>query len=234
MSNDVKSFEGRQCVEGELLENYVKIKYILSIDEIYKIILNLCRIVEDFHKGDFFIIHRELNPSNIIIMENEEVTLIYKKSSLHMFHSKNTNLEHHRLWKLSKQNDLHSIGMIIYFMATGRLPCTVLDIFIDNNYPDNIDKNLKRIIYRCFEGTDENQYLSVEELSTEINMEMLKDIRCKEIIDLSNLNAEIGITTQRRRGKIKSSKSIQFSEGFAYLKHLIRKSKKVLQASTRL
>lgn len=220
MSN-AEAFEDAQLVEGEILEDYVIDKEDLNFYEIYKITLNLCDIIEKFHKEDFFITLRELNPRNIIIMENNKVKIVEKNSYSHMMLNKNDNLRNYKLWKLSKQNDLYNLGKIIYFMATGSMPRTVLDIFIEDNYPEDIDKNLKDIIYKCFEGNDKNTYFSVEDLSREISMEILRGNKHREIIDLSNLNAKLEVTRQRRTVKVKSNKTIDFFKGLGYLKDLM-------------
>lgn len=233
MINNRRYTEEEQYLAGELLETYVMDRHILNIDEIYRIILNLCTIIEEFHKGDFFIIHRELNPSNIIIMKNKDVTLRCKKSDLYMFHSRNTSLKNHRLWKMSKQNDLHSIGKIMYFMATGKYAHTILDVFIDDNYPDNTDENLKKIIHKCFKEDDKDKYFSLKELSEEITIEMLKNIKYKDIISSITLDSKIIITKQRRKRTIKHNEITYINKGIDYLKHIIRESKKRFQLSIR-
>ncbi|MBM7871600.1 serine/threonine protein kinase [Clostridium pascui] len=220
MSN-AGAFEDTQLVEGEILEDYVIDKEGLNLYEIYKITLNLCDIIEKFHKEDFFITLRELNPRNIIIMEDSKVKIVEKNSYSHMLQNKNDDVRNYKLWKLSKQNDLYNVGKIIYFMATGKIPRTVLDIFIGDNYPENIDKNLKNIIYKCFEGNDKNTYFSVEDLSREISMEILRGIKHREIIDLSNLNVEVAVTRQRKKAKVRYNKTMDFRKRFGYLKDLM-------------
>lgn len=219
--NNTGAFEGTQWVEGEKLENYVRNKDGLTLHEIYKITLNLCNIIEKFHREDFFITLRELNPHNIIVMENNKIKIVEKNSYSHMLHNKNDSLRNYKLWILSRQNDLYSVGKIMYFMATGKMPRTVLDIFIEDNYPENIDKNLKNIIYRCFEGNDKNTYFSVEDLSKEISMEILRGIKHRKIIESSNLNVESVVARQRRRAKVRSNKIVDFSKGLAYLKDVM-------------
>lgn len=213
-------FKDTEWVEGEKLENYVRNKDGLTLDEIYKITLNLCNIIEKFHREDFFITLRELNHRNIIIMENNKIKIVEKNSYSHMLHNKNDSLRNYKLWMLSRQNDLYSVGKIMYFMATGKMPRTVLDIFVEDNYSENIDKNLKSIIYRCFEGNDKNTYFSVEDLSREISMEILRRIKHREIIDSSNLNAEL-LTARPRKAKVRPNKVIDFSKGLVYLKDVI-------------
>lgn len=223
MSN-TGAFEDAQLVEGEILEEYIRDKESFNLYEIYKITLNLCDIIEKFHKEDFFISLRELNPRNIIIIENNKVKIVEKNSYSHMLHNKNDNLRNYKLWQLSKQNDLYNVGKIMYFMATGKMPRTVLDVFIEDNYPENIDKNLKNIIYKCFEGNYKNTYFSVRDLSREISMEILKGIKHRESIDLSNLNAELEVSRQRRALKVKSNKTIDFRKGLGYLKDPMRRT----------
>lgn len=230
MSN---SAEDKQCISGEVLESYVENKNFLEAGEIYKITLSLCNIIENFHKGDFFIINRDLSPRSIIVMKDKEVRLVDKKSDLSMFHSKNTNLQCHRLWEASKQHDLHSIAMLMYFMTTGKTAYSVLDIFKDENYPGKTDKNLKEIIHRCFKESDQNKYFSVEELSREIIMKILENNKYKETANLINSKLETGVSRRRMR-KRRSNKALSYNEGLSYVKDFIRKSKKRLQVSLRL
>ncbi|WP_186429478.1 hypothetical protein [Clostridium sp. BSD9I1] len=220
MSN-TGAFEDAQLVEGEILEEYIRDKESFNLYEIYKITLNLCDIIEKFHKEDFFITLRELNPRNIIIMENNKIKIVEKNNYSHMLRNKNDNLRNYKLWKFSKQNDLYNVGKIMYFMATGNMPRTVLDIFIEDNYPEDIDKNLKNIIYKCFEGNDKDTYFSVEDLSREISMEILRGTKHRKIIDCSNLNAETEIARQKRTIKVRSNKTMDFRKGLVYLKDLI-------------
>ncbi|QGU94635.1 hypothetical protein GOM49_05535 [Clostridium bovifaecis] len=230
MSNGAKA---KQCATGELLESYVNNKGSLEANEIYKIALSLCNIIENFHKGDFFIINRDLSPRSIIVMKNKEAKLVDKKSDLRMFHSKNANLQYHRLWEASKQHDLHSLAMLMYFMATGTTAYSVLDIFKDDSYPDNVDRSLKEIMHRCFEESDQNKYSSVEELSMEITMRILENNRYKETVNLINSKIETGISRRRVR-KRRANRAFSYNEGLDYVKYFVKRGKKRLQISLRL
>lgn len=194
------------------LENYVKNKNFLKCEEIYDITLSLCNAIKRFDNIDSSVVYMELNPSNIMILNNRKIILDDSNiSRLHKAANKNDGLDknynedyilrQHILWKFSRQKDLHSIGMIMYFMTTGKIPLTILDPLKDSNYPDNIDNNLKRIIQKCFDNNYTNKYLSIEELSKEITIGILSNNNHKESISLYNISTDLCMVADSIRVK---------------------------------
>lgn len=179
-------------IEGQLLNQYVEERDSLEQEEIYNIALNLCDAIKNFNTMNSPILYKDLKPSDIVIIENRGVIVIpYNISKC------NSSIESEYLYKenvvkqsilkrFSTQNDLCSIGMIMYFMATGKIPFTVLEPFIDESYPNNIDDNLKRIIKNCFAIYDKNKYTSIESLSKEITVELLKIRKKRKSNNLNN------------------------------------------------
>lgn len=194
------------------LENYVKNKNFLKCEEIYDITLSLCNAIKRFDDIDSSVVYMELNPSNIRIINNRKIILDDSSiSKVHKYTNKNDGLDknynedyiirQHTLWKFSRQKDLHSIGMIMYFMTTGRIPSTILDPLRDSNYPDNIDNNLKRMIQKCFDNDYTNKYLSIEELSKEITIGILSNSKYKNSMDLYNSSTDLCIAAKSSRVK---------------------------------
>lgn len=180
-------------IEGQLLNKYVKEKESLEQEEIYNITLNLCDAIKNFNTINSPILYKDLKPSDIVVIENRGVILIpYNTSKLKEpikkegSHKEKSAVKQSIWQRFNTQNDLCSIGMIMYFMATGKVPYTVLEPFIDENYPDNIDDNLKRIIKNCFAIYPKNRYTSIESLSKEITVELLENRKNRKSTNLSN------------------------------------------------
>jgi len=82
--------------------------------------------------------------------------------------------------------DVYSIGMLLYFMATGK----ILEFGKDNvehiDFATNVDKNLKRIIIRCLRYNPSHRYASV-----------------------SRLKKDLSAITDRKKCKLKTGSSIE-------------------------
>lgn len=226
------------------LESYVKNKSFLNSEEIYDITLNLCNAIEYFDNINSSVIDIELKPSNIMILKNRKVILDESSiSKVHKTVNKNDNLDRkynedyilrqHILWKFSRQKDLRSIGMVMYFMTTGKIPSTVLDPLRDSNYPDNVDNNLKRIIQKCFDNGYSNKYLSIEELSKELTIRILTNSNYEKPMDLYSFDTDLYTLTESSRVKRierykAKKKAMNVSTGMdatlAFLQNIVKRS----------
>lgn len=231
--------------EGQALETYVKDRIFLECEEIYKITLSLCDAINSLENKNFSLRYRDLKPSNIIIIENSNITLTNfnslevgkctdKNHSLYTRENRYDFLKEHILWQFKIENNLWNIGMIMYFMATGRLPITGLEPIKDCNYANNVDCSLKRIIQKCFETDIKNQYVSVEELNREIIIELLSNSNYKNSINLSSFNNdsyrfnENSRVTRVNRNKVKNkynSLSMGIDATLGFLQGILKKVK---------
>ncbi|KAJ53552.1 serine/threonine protein kinase [Clostridium tetanomorphum DSM 665] len=151
----------------------------LDTKDIYNIISGICHIIEYLDDLNQTISYKDLNPNKIIITPNNKIFIV----DIDMY--KNDNMVN------DKYKAINSIGKIMYFMATGKMPFTDLEPLVSENYGNNIDYNLKRIIQKCFEINISKRYVSIEELNREIIIELLKKSKQRETIDVSYLNNNI-------------------------------------------
>ncbi|MBC2398074.1 serine/threonine protein kinase [Clostridium tetanomorphum] len=174
-------------IKGQTIQKYVCKNEALDTKDIYNIISGICHIIEYLDDLNQTISYKDLNPNKIIITPNNKIFIV----DIDMY--KNDNMVN------DKYKAINSIGKIMYFMATGKMPFTDLEPLVSENYGNNIDYNLKRIIQKCFEINISKRYVSIEELNREIIIELLKKSKQRETIDVSYLNNNIHREEHTRR-----------------------------------
>lgn len=166
-------------VEGKTLFEYVKNEQGVELENIKTIILEISEIIEYLHSLNPPIIYRDLKPSNIIINPSGKVFLVdfgiskfYKVDSdsdtICMGSSGYAAPEQHGLAQSCKQTDIYGMGMVIYFMITGKVPFSGAEPLFDENYDKNINKDFIRIIKKCVQPEIKDRYTSVYELKKEV------------------------------------------------------------------
>jgi serine/threonine protein kinase len=121
-----------EYIEGTTLNDVIKEKSPLQIEEAIRIASQICEALEHAHHNQ--IIHRDIKPHNILIGKNGRVkvtdfgiaraitssTITQTGSvigSVHYF-----SPEHAKGTFTGEQSDLYSLGIVMYQMLTGRLP----------------------------------------------------------------------------------------------------------------
>lgn len=239
LDEDMDNYPVKHYIKGEVLENYIKINGVLKAEEIYKIALSLCNEIKNYNKLKDSAAYLDLKPEDIMLVENKKVILInYYNYNGNNFNSNinficTYNGKKEYLREFSIQNDLCNIGSIMYFMATGKLPYTVLEPLMDGNYPKGTSGNLIRIIKNCFEIYSSNKYLSIEEVKREIIVELLKyneTIKTRDLFQADILK-EGAKETKLNKSKVKKRtvKSSNFAASvLGFIQETMRKSKKVM------
>ncbi|MGH4140238.1 serine/threonine protein kinase [Clostridium sp.] len=214
-------------VEGQTLKEYVKVNSKMQMEKICRITSDLCDIVGYLHNQNPAIIYRDIKPSNIMITPSEKVVLIdfgiskvYKSDIDKDARSAGSNgyaaPEQYGLGKCCKQTDIYGIGMLIYFMVKGKTPTTGVEPLIDENYEEDIDRNLKAIIQKCVKINILDRYSSVEVLKKEI-LEALKVSVYEKTAKLNEYNIRTNRCTKRLQEKIyKGGKLRKKIVGFLY------------------
>ncbi|GFP75780.1 serine/threonine-protein kinase [Clostridium fungisolvens] len=192
-------------VEGKTLFEYIKDNQDIKLETVKIIILEISEIIDYLHSLNPPIIYRDLKPSNIIINPTGKVFLvdfgiskIYKVDSdsdtICMGSSGYAAPEQHGLAQSCRQTDIYGMGMVMYFMLTGKVPFSGAEPLFDENYDKCIDKDVIRIIKKCVQPEIKDRYSSVCDLK-------------KEIIELSNHEEyEKTVLLNSSKGKIKKVK----------------------------
>lgn len=166
-------------VEEELtLEKYVKDRDFLEAKDVYNITLSLCETLINLNSLNYSIECSQLIPSNITINDNMKI-YIKDLGVSRYFHLSNSNSMSILNFKSTYDNQqkleqiINTIGMLMYFMATGKEPVTMLQPLLEDSYGSNVESNLKRIIQRCFHIDIKKRYVSIEELNKEIIIQLM-------------------------------------------------------------
>ena len=165
-----------EYISGKTLSN-TNISRLTSKQK-FKIIKQLLSAIETAHFNG--IIHRDINPNNIMLDDNGDVKVIdfgickikqmvnsatvfrmgtnsYSAPEVHL-HSQNA----------TEQSDLYSIGAVIYYLFTGEQPplATCFQDMIDQ--ASGFDVNLKPIIKKLVAENPDERYTDVSELKGDL------------------------------------------------------------------
>lgn len=217
-------------IEGQTLKEYVKEREFIGIKNIGYIISSICDIIVYLQRLALPMKYRYLKPSNIIITPNGKAVLtdlgisnidkaIEDKDTIYMGTNGCTLVEQYDLGQANKQTDIYNIGRVMYFMTTGKIPNMDLEPLIDDNYGNNVENGLKRIIQKCFEIDIKNRYASVEELDKEVIIELFKSKKDRNTLIEKKADIEPNISTENMR--IKKSNKSQFKRSIIGMVSLI-------------
>lgn len=154
-------------IQGDTLKSYVARNGGLSDNEVIDIASQLCDGLRALH--DKGIIHRDINPNNIIITDSKTAVIIdYGISRFQKaFQSRDTQIlgtqgyaapEQFGFEQTSDKSDIYSLGVVINYMKTGFLPIEKM-----------CGGYFEPIVKRCTEIDAVNRYADIEELYNTIN-----------------------------------------------------------------
>jgi len=182
-----RAFIAMQCVEGLNLKTYLSRRQ-LSTAEIVEIALQIAAALGSAHaKG---IVHRDIKPGNIIVSDDGHVTVLdfglarrFKTDETHEMGPDGSTIpgrpmgtanymapERILQLPLDPRSDLFSLGVVIYEMATGRLPFagsspseTVGNVLDKNPAPltdlsPQHPKSLERVVARLLQKRAGDRY----------------------------------------------------------------------------
>ena len=198
------SYIVEQYLEGVTLKEYVTVRNRLNDNIIIHFALQLCDLINYLHSIKRPILYLDLKPDNIIVTDRT-IKLIDFGSAIFRDEA-DTNAEHYgtigyaapELYgnnALDERCDVYGIGMLLYFMATGKVLSTtgIKAEHIDFNY--NITKALKKVICRCLRYEPSQRYASVSGLEQQLSAIMKK----RRQIICPGSSIEIGIAGAQAR-----------------------------------
>lgn len=154
-------------VQGDTLKTFVEKNHGLSDRDTADIASQLCNGLKELHERG--IIHRDINPNNIIIQDDMTAVIIdfgisrFQK----MYQSRDTQIlgtqgyaapEQFGFNQTSDKSDIYSLGVVINYMKTGQLPSEKM-----------CGGFFEPIVNKCIEIDENNRYADVEELYNTIN-----------------------------------------------------------------
>lgn len=166
-----------------------------SSKEKYNIIKQLLDAIEISHSNG--IIHRDINPSNIMLTEDKQIKVIdfgickindmlnsatvyklgtnaYSAPEVHQ-HSENA----------TEKSDLYSIGAVIYYLFTGEQPPLAIQFQEVLNRTGGMDIALKPIVKKLVAENPDDRYESIFELRTAFSILFTRFLDLNKVIILT-------------------------------------------------
>lgn len=179
-----------EYVQGRTLKEVIQRERTIKPKKTVEIIIQVLQALKDIHKDG--IIHRDIKPHNVMITTDNVVKLMdfgIVKASVDQDLTKTGNVigtieymspEQIKDFKALPQSEIYSLGIVMYYMLTGRLPFDsingdMLELAKKHLYekPVNprkynslIDPILDGIIMKTLEKDYFNRYSSAEEMIT--------------------------------------------------------------------
>lgn len=156
-----------EFINGMTLREYLNIKKTLSEEEMLKIVNELCDVLKVIHTKN--IIHRDINPENILISNDGVLKLIDFGIAREPDKDKRQDTtilgtvgyaapEQFGFTQTDTRTDIYAVGVLLNELLTGKLPGEML-----------YDKApYKKIIKKCIEIDARIRYQNVDELSKEL------------------------------------------------------------------
>lgn len=160
----------RDYVEGYTVTELVEMTEAghLQNEELHRITLQLCDILQYLHTQKPPIIHRDIKPDNIIITKQNECKLIdfgisrrYQgkgdSDTFIMGTQFSAPPEQYGFAQTNERSDIYSIGVLMFYMATGSMNIKELKQY-------QIPGDIRRIIMKCTRFSPKDRYASVKQL----------------------------------------------------------------------
>ena len=187
-----------ELLESKTLKDYIQVKGPLSSELTLKIAAQIASALEAAHKAH--IVHRDIKPQNIMLNQN----LVAKVTDFGIAKVANTSTatitsfgktmgsvhyfspEHARGGYTDAKSDLYSLGVVMYEMATGKLPFDadspvsvalkhIQEIPIEpKKINPNVSQALNQIIMKAMEKSTVNRYQTATEMLTDISIALAK------------------------------------------------------------
>lgn len=162
-------------IEGETLQDYIKKSSFIEPQQVCKIAISICDIIEYLHSFNPPIIYRDLKPSNIMITPKDKIVLIdfgisriYKqdgdKDTVYMGSKGYAAPEQYGTEQTCMKTDIYGLGAVIYFMVSRKAPGSLLEPLKDDSYGVDVNDGLKKIIKKAMQIDIEGRYSAIEEM----------------------------------------------------------------------
>lgn len=193
-----------QYLEGVTLREYLSDRNYLSKDIIIHFALQLCNLINYLHSVKRPILYLDLKPDNIIITD-KTLKLIDFGSAIFRDQVKYKTEYYATVGYaapelyggaiIDERSDVYGIGILMYFMVTGKALSAGGEKTEHIDFINNCPKKLRKIIIRCLRCDPSQRYASVSQLEQNLSAIFKK----KKHIFKTGSSIEIGIAGAQSR-----------------------------------
>lgn len=160
-------------LNGKTVQEYVGQGQIFTEKETARIIIEVCKALEELHREDPPVVHNDINPSNIMLREDGSVKLfdfdisrLYKQGA-----GQNTTLfgteeyaspEHYGYGQSEPRTDIYCLGVTMHKMLTGES--------LSADHRITYQGKLKPILEKCLQFDPQNRYATAQALRKELEL----------------------------------------------------------------
>ena len=250
IDNNIIHYIVMEFIDGKTLKELIKENGKLTIEKTISYSIQIAEALQNAHKNR--IIHRDIKPHNIMITKEDRVkvtdfgiaravtsstvtTTSNVLGSVHYF-----SPEQARGGYTDEKSDIYSLGIVIYEMATGKVPydgespiSVALkhiqeDIIAPSQIDDTIPKNLEAIIVKCIQKRQSDRYNNVSDLIIDLkaidndlislNSAQENDMEsATKIIPTIDIKEEIEVNSKSEKRKVHSNKKKSKGGGVVFL-----------------
>jgi len=184
-----------EYLEGKSLKSYLDECKTLPLEHAVRLMKILANALHEVHNRG--LVHRDINPDNIFLCENESVHIIDfgaakdidtndKKTQTVILTPQYAPLE--QFQKQSRNDatlDVYALGATMYKMLTGQTPPSAIDrigterLVAPRKIRNEIPARLEEIVLRCMELYPKDRYQTMQEL-----LEAFKELEGKPLVEL--------------------------------------------------
>ena len=199
--DDGKYFIVMEYVDGKTLKSLIKKRGALTLPEVVDIMLQLTSAITHAHES--YIIHRDIKPQNVMILEDGRVKItdFGIAMALNSNEITQTNSVMGSVYYMppeqangngsTTKSDIYSLGILMYELVTGKVPFkgdSAVEIAIKQmkdkipsvcDMDPSIPQSVENVILRATAKNPKNRYDSAEEMNADL-MTVLDDERKSE------------------------------------------------------
>ena len=195
--DDGKYFIVMEYVEGKTLKQLIKKRGSLTLPEVIDIMLQLTSAISHAHES--YIIHRDIKPQNVIILEDGRVKIMDFGIAVALNAGELTQTnsvmgtvyyippEQANGGKATIKSDIYSLGILMYELVTGHVPFrgeNPVEVAIKHmnepipsicEYDPEMPQSIENIILRAAAKNPKNRYEDVNEMHEDLKTALNKD-----------------------------------------------------------
>lgn len=159
-------------MEGDTLKEVVKKNGVMDTKRCRKIISELAELLSVLHSQNVPVIHGDLKPENIILLENDKIALLDLGGASYLGEmpsvlcgTKGYLAPERKKGEVHVQNDIYSVGRIMQYMLTGCEP-SYLSTYKTEEIAEyfHIEENVAKVIVCATNPEPEKRFVSINHL----------------------------------------------------------------------